>query len=133
MHPFNKWIVTNQFKYPIKFSWFYLYAEYKDTKHSHISEYMCFDVCHSSWWLLRIQNWLDWISTTYRVIYIIIFQYPFSIYIFGIFKLINNNFFSCFNDNRYFPFGVDGTVAGSATAFLAYIGFDAVACTAEEV
>ncbi|XP_004489656.1 cationic amino acid transporter 2, vacuolar-like [Cicer arietinum] len=33
----------------------------------------------------------------------------------------------------YFPFGVDGTVAGSATAFLAYIGFDAVACTAEEV
>ncbi|CAL5185593.1 unnamed protein product [Lathyrus oleraceus] len=33
----------------------------------------------------------------------------------------------------YFPFGIDGMVAGSATAFFAYIGFDAVASTAEEV
>ncbi|WJX25430.1 Carnitine O-acetyltransferase mitochondrial [Trifolium repens] len=33
----------------------------------------------------------------------------------------------------YFPFGVDGMVAGSATVFFAYIGFDAVASTAEEV
>jgi solute carrier family 7 (cationic amino acid transporter), member 1 len=33
----------------------------------------------------------------------------------------------------YFPFGVDGMFAGSATAFFAYIGFDAVASTAEEV
>jgi amino acid transporter len=43
-----------------------------------------------------------------------------------------NNIFSCLN-NRYFPFGVDGMVAGSATVFFAYIGFDAVASTAEEV
>ncbi|XP_026417996.1 cationic amino acid transporter 2, vacuolar-like [Papaver somniferum] len=33
----------------------------------------------------------------------------------------------------YFPFGVDGMLAGSATVFFAYIGFDSVSCTAEEV
>ncbi|XP_010677773.1 cationic amino acid transporter 2, vacuolar isoform X2 [Beta vulgaris subsp. vulgaris] len=33
----------------------------------------------------------------------------------------------------YFPFGVDGMLAGSATVFVAYIGFDSVASTAEEV
>ncbi|XVF56807.1 hypothetical protein PTKIN_Ptkin06aG0150100 [Pterospermum kingtungense] len=33
----------------------------------------------------------------------------------------------------YFPFGVDGMLAGSATVFFAYIGFDTVANTAEEV
>jgi hypothetical protein len=38
-----------------------LYAEYNGTKYSHISEYMCFDVYHSSWWLLRIQIWMGWI------------------------------------------------------------------------
>ncbi|KAF3789483.1 Cationic amino acid transporter 2 [Nymphaea thermarum] len=35
--------------------------------------------------------------------------------------------------NGYFPFGVNGMLAGSATVFFAYIGFDAVASTAEEV
>ncbi|KAL5720599.1 Carnitine O-acetyltransferase mitochondrial [Ranunculus cassubicifolius] len=33
----------------------------------------------------------------------------------------------------YFPFGVNGVLAGSATVFFAYIGFDSVASTAEEV
>ncbi|XP_058086988.1 cationic amino acid transporter 2, vacuolar-like [Magnolia sinica] len=33
----------------------------------------------------------------------------------------------------YFPFGVNGMLAGSATVFFAYIGFDTVASTAEEV
>ncbi|XP_020104632.1 cationic amino acid transporter 3, mitochondrial-like isoform X2 [Ananas comosus] len=33
----------------------------------------------------------------------------------------------------YFPYGVNGMLAGSATLFFAYIGFDAVASTAEEV
>ncbi|KAK9671339.1 hypothetical protein RND81_12G023200 [Saponaria officinalis] len=33
----------------------------------------------------------------------------------------------------YFPFGVDGVLSGSATVFFAYIGFDSVASTAEEV
>lgn len=34
---------------------------------------------------------------------------------------------------RYFPYGVNGMLAGSATVFFAYIGFDTVASTAEEV
>ncbi|CAI8613661.1 unnamed protein product [Vicia faba] len=33
----------------------------------------------------------------------------------------------------YFPFGVDGMLAGSATVFFAFIGFEVVASTAEEV
>ncbi|XXG65335.1 hypothetical protein AAC387_Pa05g3060 [Persea americana] len=35
--------------------------------------------------------------------------------------------------NGYFPYGVNGMLAGSATVFFAYIGFDTVASTAEEV
>jgi cationic amino acid transporter 1 len=34
---------------------------------------------------------------------------------------------------RYFPYGVDGMLTGSATVFFAYIGFDTVASMAEEV
>ena len=34
---------------------------------------------------------------------------------------------------RYFPYGINGMLAGSATVFFAYIGFDSVASTAEEV
>jgi cationic amino acid transporter 1 len=33
----------------------------------------------------------------------------------------------------YFPYGVNGMLTGSATVFFAYIGFDTVASTAEEV
>ncbi|MQM04679.1 hypothetical protein Taro_037481, partial [Colocasia esculenta] len=33
----------------------------------------------------------------------------------------------------YFPYGVDGMLSGAATVFFAYIGFDSVASTAEEV
>uniref|UniRef100_A0A0D9VX09 Cationic amino acid transporter C-terminal domain-containing protein n=1 Tax=Leersia perrieri TaxID=77586 RepID=A0A0D9VX09_9ORYZ len=33
----------------------------------------------------------------------------------------------------YFPYGINGMLAGSATVFFAYIGFDTVASTAEEV
>ncbi|XP_057954370.1 cationic amino acid transporter 4, vacuolar-like isoform X2 [Malania oleifera] len=35
--------------------------------------------------------------------------------------------------NRYFPFGVNGMLAGSALVFFSYIGFDVVTSTAEEV
>ena len=34
---------------------------------------------------------------------------------------------------RFLPYGVNGMLAGSATVFFAYIGFDSVASTAEEV
>ncbi|KAJ4796716.1 cationic amino acid transporter 2 [Rhynchospora pubera] len=33
----------------------------------------------------------------------------------------------------YFPKGINGVLSGSATVFFSYIGFDAIACTAEEV
>ncbi|KAI3721882.1 hypothetical protein L2E82_32901 [Cichorium intybus] len=36
-------------------------------------------------------------------------------------------------DVGYFPFGVDGMLAGASTVFFSYIGFDSVASTAEEV
>ncbi|XP_058204235.1 cationic amino acid transporter 2, vacuolar-like [Rhododendron vialii] len=35
--------------------------------------------------------------------------------------------------NGYFPFGVNGVFAGSATLFYSYVGFDSVTSTAEEV
>ncbi|GFY98045.1 cationic amino acid transporter 2 [Actinidia rufa] len=35
--------------------------------------------------------------------------------------------------NGYFPFGVNGIFAGSATLFYSYVGFDSVSSTAEEV
>ncbi|KAG9442626.1 hypothetical protein H6P81_018480 [Aristolochia fimbriata] len=34
--------------------------------------------------------------------------------------------------SRLFPFGVNGMLAGSATVFFSYIGFDSVASTAEK-
>jgi amino acid transporter len=40
--------------------------------------------------------------------------------------------FACFV-HSYFPNGASGVFSGSATLFFAYIGFDAVASTAEEV
>uniref|UniRef100_I1QUU7 Cationic amino acid transporter C-terminal domain-containing protein n=1 Tax=Oryza glaberrima TaxID=4538 RepID=I1QUU7_ORYGL len=44
------------------------------------------------------------------------------------------NGWSGYNDEQgYFPKGVAGVLSGSATLFFAYIGFDAVASTAEEV
>ncbi|KAL7618587.1 hypothetical protein Lser_V15G01834 [Lactuca serriola] len=35
--------------------------------------------------------------------------------------------------NGYFPYGANGVLAGSATVFFSYVGFDAVTSTAEEV
>jgi amino acid transporter len=34
---------------------------------------------------------------------------------------------------RYLPYGFNGVLGGAATLFFAYIGFDTVASTAEEV
>lgn len=38
-----------------------------------------------------------------------------------------------FSFYRFFPFGVNGMLAGSAVVFFSYIGFDAVTSAAEEV
>lgn len=35
--------------------------------------------------------------------------------------------------HRYFPFGINGILSGSAAVFFSYVGFDAVTSTAEEV
>jgi amino acid transporter len=40
---------------------------------------------------------------------------------------------ACWLVHSYFPNGVGGVLSGSATLFFAFIGFDTVASTAEEV
>lgn len=36
-------------------------AEYGGTRHCDDSKCMCNDICHSSWYLLGLQDWLGWI------------------------------------------------------------------------
>lgn len=38
-----------------------------------------------------------------------------------------------FKNFRYFPYGIEGVLGGAAMVFFSYVGFDAVASTAEEV
>jgi hypothetical protein len=80
--------------------------------------------CDSSWWLHRIHVWMGWIWTSYWALQFFRL-FCISSYMSGLVSCYLKT--SLFWFNRYFPFGVDGILHGSATVFFAYVGFGAVA------
>lgn len=104
----------------------YIFAEYRGTRICHFSKCMCHGLCNYCWWISGLQSRMARLWASCWVI-----GCPAHAFLCAL--LLSIFFLNLSLIDRYFPYGVDGMLAGASTVFFAYIGFDSVASTAEEV